>query len=75
MTKTRSLSAALCLAAMTAATGALAQTYTTDAGAAAPRRMRQVEANGRCEGLSYGTGARRCGTRTGGPVGGIPGRN
>ena len=72
MTRIAPLSAALCLATLT--TGAMAQTY-DDGGGAAPRRLRQVEANGRCEGLSYGTGARRCGTRTGGPVGGISGRN
>ncbi|WP_158809989.1 hypothetical protein [Beijerinckia sp. L45] len=29
-----------------------------------------VQANGRCDGVSYGTGARSCGTATGGPVGG-----
>ena len=34
-----------------------------------------VAANGRCGGLSYGTGARTCGTATGGPVGGINSRN
>ena len=34
-----------------------------------------VVANGRCRGVSYGTGARSCGTATGGPVGGISGRN
>ena len=34
-----------------------------------------VAANGRCRGISYGTGARTCGTATGGPVGGITGRN
>ncbi len=37
-----------------------------------PRAHREpgVAANGRCDGVSYGTGARRCGTATGGPVGG-----
>lgn len=34
-----------------------------------------VIVNGRCRGMSYGTGARSCGTATGGPVGGISGRN
>ena len=34
-----------------------------------------VAANGRCGGISYGTGARSCGTATGGPVGGLAGRN
>lgn len=34
-----------------------------------------VRSNGRCGGVSYGTGARSCGTATGGPVGGISGRN
>lgn len=29
----------------------------------------------RCDGLSYGTGDHSCGTATGGPVGGLPGRN
>ena len=41
---------------------------------AAPTRN-GVVANGRCGGVSYGTGARSCGTATGGPVGGISGRN
>ena len=34
-----------------------------------------VAANGRCHGISYGTGARSCGTATGGPVGGYANRN
>ena len=34
-----------------------------------------VDANNRCHGMSYGTGARSCGTASGGPVGGIGGRN
>ncbi len=34
-----------------------------------------VGANGRCGGISYGTGARSCGTATGGPVGGNGSRN
>lgn len=34
-----------------------------------------VRDNGRCDGVSYGTGARRCDSATGGPVGGITGRN
>lgn len=34
-----------------------------------------VQANGRCDGVSYGTGARSCGTATGGPVGGNSSRN
>ena len=34
-----------------------------------------VLVNGRCNGISYGTGARTCGTATGGPVGGINSRN
>ena len=34
-----------------------------------------VAPNDRCRGMSYGTGARTCGTATGGPVGGINGRN
>ncbi len=29
-----------------------------------------VRANGRCHGISYGTGARRCDTLSGGPSGG-----
>ena len=29
----------------------------------------------RCDGLSYGTGARRCGSATGGPVGGLSSKN
>ena len=31
--------------------------------------------NGRCNGMSYGTGARSCGTATGGPVGGLSSKN
>lgn len=38
-------------------------------------RLGQVAANGRCRGMSYGTGARSCGTATGGPVGGLTNRN
>ena len=34
-----------------------------------------VWADGRCDGISYGTGARSCGTATGGPVGGLSSRN
>ena len=34
-----------------------------------------VHASGRCHGMSYGTGARSCGTATGGPVGGLSSRN
>ncbi len=30
---------------------------------------------GRCRGISYGTGARSCGTATGGPVAGLASRN
>lgn len=39
------------------------------------QRGNGVAANGRCGGISYGTGARRCGTLTGGPPGGISSRN
>ena len=39
------------------------------------RRSDGVSANNRCNGMSYGTGARSCGTASGGPVGGIGGRN
>ena len=39
------------------------------------RNPRRVAANGRCGGISYGTGARSCGTATGGPVGGLSNRN
>ena len=34
-----------------------------------------VLANGRCNGVSYGTGQRGCGTATGGPVSGLTNRN
>ena len=34
-----------------------------------------VAANGRCGGISYGTGERSCGTASGGPVGGNSSRN
>ena len=43
--------------------------------ARAQGRSDGVNANNRCNGLSYGTGARSCGTASGGPVGGIGGRN
>ncbi len=33
-------------------------------------RTNGVLANGRCDGISYGTGSRRCGSATGGPSGG-----
>lgn len=66
MVRTLALAAALGLAATTAAA---AQT-------APPRhRIHRVATNGRCNGVSYGTGARSCGTRTGGPVGGLTSRN
>ena len=34
-----------------------------------------IAANGRCDGISYGTGARRCDSATGGPSGGLSSRN
>ena len=34
-----------------------------------------VASNGRCHGISYGTGARRCDSMTGGPSGGLTNRN
>ena len=34
-----------------------------------------VAANGRCGGVSFGTGARRCGDLSGGPSGGLTSRN
>jgi hypothetical protein len=37
--------------------------------------MHRVLANGRCDGMSYGTGARRCGSATGGPSGGLSNKN
>ena len=39
------------------------------------RARGHVHANGRCHGMSYGTGASSCGTATGGPVGGLSSRN
>lgn len=39
------------------------------------QKIDRVTANGRCNGISYGTGARRCGTASGGPVGGISAGN
>ncbi len=39
------------------------------------RNTNGVAANGRCGGMSYGTGARSCGTATGGPAGGDDSRN
>ena len=70
------------LVAFGAATMLLAPVTTTFARADA-RDLRQtyahwrdrVSANGRCDGVSYGTGARSCGTATGGPVGGLSSRN
>ena len=41
--------------------------------ALAPRN--NIAANGRCDGISYGTGAMSCGTETGGPVAGLSSRN
>ncbi len=38
-------------------------------------RTKKVLANGRCNGRSYGTGQRGCGSATGGPAGGNPSRN
>lgn len=35
------------------------------------RKTSGVAANGRCGGVSYGTGARRCGDETGGPSDGL----
>ena len=34
-----------------------------------------IAANGRCGGMSFGTGARRCGTMSGDPFDGIENRN
>lgn len=34
-----------------------------------------IAANGRCGGVSFGTGARRCGDLSGGPAGGLDSRN
>ena len=39
------------------------------------RHMNRIAANGRCNGVSYGTGARRCGSATGGPAGGLSTKN
>lgn len=39
------------------------------------RPAHHIAANGRCGGMSYGTGERTCGTATGGPVGGLTDRN
>ena len=38
-------------------------------------KKNRVSANGRCNGVSYGTGQRSCGTATGGTPGGNPSRN
>ena len=38
-------------------------------------RHNRVTANGRCNGRSYGTGQRGCGSATGGPHGGLINRN
>ena len=43
--------------------------------ARAQGRSDGVTVTNRCNGMSYGTGARSCGTASGGPVGGIGGRN
>ena len=56
-------------ATMTAAQAQTAQNWRY----ARPRG--HVHADGRCLGMSYGTGARSCGTATGGPVGGLSSRN
>jgi hypothetical protein len=39
------------------------------------RKKHKVLANGRCDGISYGTGQRSCGTASGGTPGGNPSRN
>ena len=39
------------------------------------KKKHKVLANGRCNGVSYGTGQRSCGTATGGTPGGNPSRN
>ena len=39
------------------------------------KKKHRVLANGRCDGISYGTGQRSCGTATGGTPGGNPSRN
>lgn len=68
-----------CLFGMTATASAQAVDYLSQNRAAARPYYRAsrdgIDANGRCGGISYGTGARTCGTATGGPVGGITGRN
>ncbi len=39
------------------------------------KKKHKVAANGRCNGVSYGTGQRSCGSATGGTPGGNPSRN
>ena len=38
-------------------------------------KRNRITATGRCNGVSYGTGQRSCGTATGGTPGGNPSRN
>ena len=77
---------ALLSAAMVLATGGLAMAQTTAPSTEVPRAAGQIPtrdqpggdgiaANGRCGGVSFGTGASRCGTLTGGPADGIDSRN
>ncbi len=73
--------AALLAAGLVSVAGASAQTMPPPPSTEVPRLPGQrpardepggngIAANGRCGGVSFGTGARRCGDATGGPVGG-----
>ena len=71
MTKTLLVTAALVLGTSTfavAATDAMGHHMMM-------KKKHKVQANGRCNGVSYGTGQRSRGTATGGTPGGNPSRN
>ncbi len=62
-------------AAMAAGPDYLSQGRAVSREARAHGRSNGVVANGRCGAMSFGTGARRCGTASGGPVDGNNSRN
>ena len=72
MTKTLLVSAALVLGA---STFSMAEPVATMSHHQMMKKRHKVTANGRCDGTSYGTGQRSCGTATGGTPGGNPSRN
>lgn len=72
MTKILLVSAALIVGA---STFAVAAPMTTGHHHMMMKKKHKVTASGRCDGVSYGTGQRSCGTATGGTPGGNPSKN